>query len=317
MQDFTGTEDSRGDLPFSMYNAFCSTPYAGSAGAVVLNASEVPRAQRVRIAREIGAPATAFVSAIKSAEVEVQFFSTVMELPMCGHGTMCLVTSLVDAGLLPAPGTGRREITLSLPKGSATVAYHQTREGRVEVMLDVTPARYTSAELDLEELAGLLGARVSDVPDTMPILVASADFIHLCLPFHDLDAIGRLNPSFPELAAFCRRNGIETVATFTLDTIDPAADLHVRDFCPAVGVAESAAAGTTNAALAGYLMQVGLTPPVSPGCWTIRAEQGIEIGRPSQITTLIDAENGVINRIRVGGVASRVLSGHINPRNMV
>jgi len=301
MQDVTGTQRGTGDLPFAMYNAFCASPYAGSAGAVVLNAANVPRAQRERIAREIGAPATAFVSDISREEVAVQFFSTVMELPMCGHGTMCLVTSLVEAGLLPAPGPGkRREIALSLPKGAATVAYGLTAQGRVEVMLDVAPARYTVANLDLEELAGLLGARVSDIPDTLPVLVASADFIHLCLPFRDLDAIGRLNPNFPELAGFCRRNGLETVASFTLDTVDPDANLHVRDFCPAVGVAESAAAGTTNAALAGYLMHNALTPPETPGRWTIRAEQGIEIDRPSRITTLIDAENGVIGRIRAG-----------------
>ena len=79
-------------VPISIYDAFTAVPYSGSQAAIVLNALDISIQNRVLIAREIGAPATAFVSAINHNRIKVQFFSTVMELPMCGHGTVCLIT---------------------------------------------------------------------------------------------------------------------------------------------------------------------------------------------------------------------------------
>ena len=124
------------------------------------------------------------------------------------------------------------------------------------------------------------------------------DFTHLCLPMRDLKAMGDLSPDFETLSKFCISNGLETVAAFSTAVVDKSCDLHVRDFCPAVGVAESAAAGTTNAALSTYLFQKGLFKPCGDGNLQIKAEQGIELGRPSQVTTRIEEKNGDIKRLQ-------------------
>ena len=81
----------------------------------------------MRIAREIGVPATAFVNSVSGNRIDVQFFSTVMELSMCGHGTVCLITRLVELELLPCGETcGENDwqvAVLDLPKGAASVKY--------------------------------------------------------------------------------------------------------------------------------------------------------------------------------------------------
>jgi PhzF family phenazine biosynthesis protein len=105
---------------------------------------------------------------------------------------------------------------------------------------------------------------------------------------------------------------LETVATFSTEAIDQTCDVHVRDFCPAVGVAESAAAGTTNAALSTYLLQKGLVQPGEDGNLQVQAEQGIELGRPSRVTTRIKTQGGNIVRLQVGGVASLIIEGMLN-----
>jgi trans-2,3-dihydro-3-hydroxyanthranilate isomerase len=302
------------DLSFAMYDAFTDVPYSGSQSAVVLDASNISAENRAKIAQEIGAPATSFVDEVCGKRVKVQFFSAVMELPMCGHGTVCLITRLVENFLLPSNGNGWHEAILELPKGEAIVQYRHNSKGRTEVMLDVAPAKYTPANLDMGKLAQLLGVGASTIAQNLPPEIATGDFIHLCLPIRDRSAMESLQPDFSGLAAFCVANGLETIATFSTETLNPERNLHVRDFCPAVGVAESAAAGTTNAALAGYLLRNGQVFPNAEGVLTVQAEQGIKLGRPSHVTSHITTLEGKIERLQVGGVASRVIEGFLNTK---
>ncbi len=125
----------------------------------------------------------------------------------------------------------------------------------------------------------------------------------------------RVRPDFPGIVALCRDHGIETVALFTTETLDPASTLHVRDFCPAVGVAESAAAGTTNAALASYLVRHRIVSPDASARVEVRAEQGVEIGRASRIVSRAVIEDDAVTRLDVGGVATRTVEGllHLPP----
>lgn len=294
-----------------MYDSFAERPYCRSQAAVILEASAVPIDHRAVIAKEVGTPATAFVDAIEPDSIKVQFFSTVMELPMCGHGTVGLISHLVEGGLIQC-GDDARSMILNLPKGPARVEYCRNRNGRVEVMLDVAIAQFHAATLDIDELAKLLDVGRTDFSDAFPPEIARADFVHLCLPMRDLSAVGKMRPDFGGLAAFCIANGIDTVATFSTEAADPNRNLHVRDFCPATGVAESAAAGTTNAALAGYLFRNGLIQLDGGGGATVVAEQGVEMGRPSSVTTRITTSGGRITRLQVGGVATRVMTGAIN-----
>jgi PhzF family phenazine biosynthesis protein len=299
-------------VPFAMYDAFTEIPYSGSQAAIVLHASGISPTNRARIAREIGMPATAFVNTISGNRIDVQFFSTVMELPMCGHGTICLITRLVELGLLPCDGDGWQITILTLPKGEAKAEYRRTLENRIEVMLDVTVAQFAPTCFNLEELIQILGVGLSEISDKLPLEVATADFTHLCLPMRDLDAMGGLQPEFTALAKFCVSNGLSTVAAFSTEVVDGTCNLHVRDFCPAVGVDESAAAGTTNAALSVYLLRNGRVQPDDDGNVQVRAEQGIELGRPSNVTTRIKIKDEHITRLQVGGVASQIIEGVLN-----
>ena len=299
-------------VPISMYDAFTEVPYSGSQAAVVLSSSDISIPNRVRIAREVGLPATAFVDKIDQNNIKVQFFSKVMELRMCGHGTVCLITHLVAQKLLTCEGLGWNSALLELPNGRATVEYRQTKAGRVDVMLDVTPPTFCTPKFNLEQLVNILGVGLAEISTNLRPAIARGDFIHLCLPMRDLKAMGDLSPDFETLSKFCMSNGLETVAAFSTAVVDKSCDLHVRDFCPAVGVAESAAAGTTNAALSTYLFQKGLFKPCGDGKLQIKAEQGIELGRPSQVTTRIEEKNGNIKRLQVGGVASCIFEGRLN-----
>jgi PhzF family phenazine biosynthesis protein len=287
----------------ALYDAFSASAFGGSQAAVILDAAAIDAPTRQRIAREIGMPATAFVDALGKDWVQAQFISTVQELPMCGHGTLCLLTHLVESGLMQA----QADIQLRLPASVARVAVSETAALRWQVMLDITPPEFAAAPPRQDELLRLLGLGAEALAPQLPLETARGDFIHLVVPLAGLDAMRALRPDFAGMIAFCHAHGIETIAVFCLDTEDAAKQLHVRDFCPAVGVSESAAAGTTNAALTSYLLRHGLVAPA--GEIEVEAEQGLELGRPGSIHSRVTFEDGRIARLQVGGIATRVFQG--------
>ncbi len=298
-------------LPFALYDAFCESPFGGSQAAIVSDAADIDATTMARLVGELGLPAIAFVSRAEGRFVEASFRSTVMELPMCGHGTVALMTRMAELEVLDLDGSAPVEVGLRLPRSEACVTVSRRDDGRPVVMLAVRPPAFRRDDVDRERLAALLGIGANGFSTDLPMETAAADFVHLVVPMEDLGAMRAVAPDFEGLVAFCHDLGVETVALFSLEVEDPLSTLHVRDFCPAVGVAESAAAGTTNAALAAYLLRHRIVAADLSGKAAVRAEQGIEIGRASTILTRAQLEGEKIVRLEVGGVATRVLEGSL------
>lgn len=301
-----------GSVPFAFYDAFTDTPFGGSQAGVVSDAAGLDTAAMQRIAKEIGAPATGFVTASGEDWVEARFMSFVTELPMCGHGTLCLATRMVELGVLDWHGRASFEAALRLPTATATVQLSRRDDGRPLVMLDIRPPSFQDDSLDMAALTRLLGIGLDDLHPALRPETARGDFVHLVLPVAGLDAMRRIAPDFGGLTRYCIDNGIETVATFCLEVERPDNRLHVRDFCPAVGVAESAAAGTTNSALTSYLIRHGQATPDGDGQIALQAEQGHEIGRPSTIRSAVTMDGERIARLQVGGVATKLIDGQLH-----
>ncbi len=137
----------------AFYDAFSSTAFGGSQAVVILDAATIDREQRLRIAAELGMPATAFVDKFGADWIQVQFMSTVMELPMCGHGTLCLLTHLLESGLIE-PG---HDVELRLSRAKATVSTSRTDSGRFLVMLDIVPPGFEAAPPHRGNLLTCLG----------------------------------------------------------------------------------------------------------------------------------------------------------------
>lgn len=296
-------------LPFALYDSFSETVFGGSQAAVVSDAAGLDAETEQRIVGEMNLPAIGFVAASDAGGVTARFRSTVMELPMCGHGTVAMITRMVEEGVIGCGGARGVEIDLYLPSGRSSVSVRKREDGRPEILLEVRPPAFRPAVIEIERLAALLGIVREGFADDLPLEIAQGDFVHLVVPIRDLRTMRQVTPAFSGLAQFCRDHGIETVASFCSEVEHPESALHVRDFCPAVGVAESAAAGTTNAALTGYLIRHGILGADGDGRVVVRAEQGHEIGRPSVIQSIAEMDAGAIARFRVGGVATKLADG--------
>ena len=297
-------------FPFALYDAFSATAFGGSQAAVLIDAKQINTAERQRIAREIGMPATAFVDSHAEDWIEVQFMSTVMELPMCGHGTICLLTHMLELERISLARQSTRQVEIRLPKSNAKVSLSLRDDGRYQVMLDITPPRFEPPPPHTGALLKVLGLKADALAPELQLETARGDFVHLVVPLTGLDAMQLIQPDFNGMIEFCHAYGIETIAVFCTEVENAGNSIHVRDFCPAVGVSESAAAGTTNAALTSYLVRHELVS-TGPGVVTVNAEQGLELGRPGSIQSRVTLSNQEIARLQVGGVATRVLDGHV------
>jgi len=293
----------------ALYDAFTATAFGGSQAAIVTQASTLETSTRQRVARELGMPATAFVDDYAADWIEVQFMSTVMELPMCGHGTICLLTHMLDSGLIVLDGDAPRQLELRLPAATAVVSLSRRDDQRFLVMLDIAPPEFIPPP-PIDELFDLLALDVDALASDLPVETARGDFIHLLVPLTGLDAMRAIRPDFSAMTRYCRAYGIETIAFFCTEVENPHNQVHLRDFCPAVGVSESAAAGTTNAAVSSYLVRHRVLP-TDAEVVTCHAEQGIELGRPSSIQSRMTFAGAEITRLQVGGVATRVMDGHV------
>lgn len=293
----------------ALFDAFTGVTLGGSVAAMVDDADDLSGEQMQRIAREFGAPATCFITAASPHHVEVRFFSTMTEYPMCGHGTMGLMTWLVERKIVPCDNSQTTTVTLRTPAGSADVDLQRRDDGRVEVMLTLAQAPFEVAPIDVAELAGPLGVKVEQFAAAPPVELSRSDFVHLLVPISDLTAMRAVTPDFGALTKLCRTHGIGTIALLTTETEHPASTIHCREFAPALGTPEAPASGTTNRVLACYLVRHGLVEPVVDGKFTVVAEQGYEMGRPSEIRTELTLENGAVTNIRVGGVATKSMQG--------
>jgi trans-2,3-dihydro-3-hydroxyanthranilate isomerase len=128
----------------------------------------------------------------------------------------------------------------------------------------------------------------------------------LFAPLRNADALARARVDSTSWRALM--DGVHASGVYMFCPVGPAGSRRIRArlFAPDHGIAENPATGSAAAALPADLVpRHRLADGLHP--WTI--EQGIEIGRPSEIAIEITAANGSATTVRVGGSAVIVAEG--------
>jgi len=302
-------DDEMASYDITFYNAFSETSLGGNTVAIILDAGGIEARQMASIAKKLNAPATAFVTGLDETSVDVRFFSVSHEYPMCGFGIIGLITSLVDQTTFNLDNEQPLQWELRTPTSTVAVTSTRRADGEVVVMTTLPPAQLETRSPNLQALAGALGIEVSGFDEVLPIQAAHSDFVNLLVPVKDKSVMQTMSANMETIKELCSDLGIDTIVVFTADTEEPNRTVHCREFCPAIGIPESAATGTTNRALACYLVNNGQVELNSDERCTVVAEQGYEMGRPSLITTEVMARDGEITTLRVGGTATKLIQG--------
>jgi trans-2,3-dihydro-3-hydroxyanthranilate isomerase len=155
---------------------------------------------------------------------------------------------------------------------------------------------------DAARVAAALGLTEEDIRATgLPVQEVSCGVPFVFVPLATRAAVDRARPD-------ARLLDFEAYV-FTLDR-DGGADSAVtysRMFAPEFGIVEDPATGGASGPLGSYLLHHSLVTPEEAR--SLVNLQGVKLGRPSWIHISVEAANGDITRVRVGGTSVFVAEG--------
>lgn len=291
-------------LDVRLYDSFAAAPHGGNVAGVVYSPRDLDASTMQRLAAELGAPTTGFVVDLGGGDFGARFFSAKAEMQMCGHVTIGIFASLFDDGRI-TEGSFR----LSTGAGALPIVVGRVENGARVITRQPLP-RFDLFDVPPAVVGPLLGLLPGEIVRTGS---AGTGLRHLFVQVAGTERLARLSVADDDLRKLCKDVGIDTVGVFALgDGSTIRAHVRVRDLCHGVGDPEEAASGTTNGALASLLWREGLLlHGAGGGQVVVVAEQGIEMGRPSEVTTRLLVTRGAIEAVEVGGSASRRLDGHL------
>lgn len=289
---------------FHIVDVFTSTAFGGNQLAVVPEASGLTAEGMQKIAREFNFSESTFVlpPANPRNTRQVRIFTPRRELPFAGHpnvGTACalVMRGHVGAGdshsLIFEEGIGL--VTVDVKRQSGVFHGTMTMSGNIEQPAGVPSNRDLAAVLSLAERD-----------------VKRAFFAGVGLPFCFVQLASREAVDRAEIESGAWTKHLSTAWSPHLFFFsgDPqnGAELYGRMCGPAMGVAEDPATGSACAALVGAL---AAKPEFTGDTFRLSLQQGVAMGRPSNLEASAQKSNGAVTSISVGGGTAYVASGEI------
>ena len=292
------------ELEFETADVFTERRYAGNPLGLVFGAGALESETLQAIARELSLPETVFVlpAEAEGADVRLRIFTPAVELPFAGHPS-------VGAAVMLARRMGHAGETLVLEEPAGLVPARLTRDSGgqpVAAEIEAPLPLAIGATLDRAAIAACaaLPEEAIHVNGHPPLLagcgaafaiaeVVDAEFLAAALP--DVAAMARYLPGLP----------VPPVGLL-LHTPLGIGRRRARMFAPLSGILEDPATGAANVALAGLLLHLA-----GGSALLLEVEQGIEMGRPSQIHLAARREPDGAIRVRAGGGVVPVSRGFL------
>jgi trans-2,3-dihydro-3-hydroxyanthranilate isomerase len=283
------------------YDVFTSRRFGGNQLAVFPRAAGLAAATMQQIAREIGFAETTFVTGAERPDTDrrMRIFTPGSELPMAGHPVVGSTFALTREGAI---ADGRPDWVFGLNIGPTPVSLEWS-ESRLEfVWMTQRPPEFGPTFDDPGRIAAALGLGEDDIRATgLPVQQVSCGVPYVLVPLATREAVDRAVPDarvldFEAYIFTTERAGASDSAV-----------TYSRMFAPQLGIIEDPATGSASGPLGSYLVRHSLVPP--DRARSILNLQGVKLGRPSWIHISLDASEGDISRVRVGGTAVFVAEG--------
>lgn len=272
-------------MRYFLIDAFAEEPFSGNPAAVCVLDSAISEATMVALAGEFALSETAFV-AREDGAWRLRWFSPVMEIPLCGHGTLATARALRELGL-----AAEGEVRFRTRSGELVARF----EG--EYIELVFPARVAAAAPLPAGVSSALGLR------ERPLWTGVNAGRNWLIDLGSADAVRTLAPDRPAVMALGSElhgiivtgRGDARPAGTTRD--DGVVAISSRFFAPEAGVFEDPVTGSAHCALAPYWAPI-------LGTGRFLAYQASKRGGLLRIT--LDGD-----RVRMGGRSAIVAEGTI------
>jgi trans-2,3-dihydro-3-hydroxyanthranilate isomerase len=291
---------------FVTADVFTATKGAGNPLAVVLDGVGLTDAQMQMIAREFNISETTFVFPPKAPDraASVRIFTPARELPFAGHPMIGTAVVLAQRHKMQT-GAPLSRMVLEVPAGLVQIEVTDDPSGVTSATCAIPKLPVThSPSPTVEQVAAALSLSPSDFDATeRPIQTWDAGYAVVFATLTSKDAVSRAKvdlSKWPSTTEFGRPTSIYPYA------VTGSSRFYARMFAPTMGIPEDPATGGAAAALAGHLRACA---QLGDGVRQSIIDQGVDMGRPSQITLEIEVAHGQLKRVRIGGAAVEFLTG--------
>jgi trans-2,3-dihydro-3-hydroxyanthranilate isomerase len=283
-------------------DVFTNKAYAGNPLAVVTDGDGISAQRMQAVAREMNLSETVFIQRPSNnrALARLRIFTTSSELPLAGHPVIGTWFLLAELGVVPA-AEGSVHVLQQTGAGilPVEIEFHDGRPQRVT--MTQKPAQFRRAPCSAAPLAKALGLRASDIDSALPIEVVSTGIFNMMVPIVSRAALARIRMDTRALYSLLAKSGVMAYC-FNLTGGGKA---QTRGLLP-WGVQEDPATGSAAGSLGAYLVRYG---KLALG-QQLTIQQGIEMGRPSEINVSITEEKRHLVP-KVSGSAVRIMEGTI------
>jgi len=289
---------------FYIVDVFSSTPFGGNQLAVLPDAAAISTEGMQKIAREFNFGETAFVLPQNDPNTyRVRIFSPRTELDFAGHpsvGTACALVMKEPVRLSDPLRLVLEEnvgpVAVDVAKRNGGFHGTLTLSGKIEAPTGAPSAADLAAVLSIEpaEVSQVFFAGVG-----VPLCFAQLE---------SNEAVDRATLNRSAWAAALSRAWSPHIFFFA-GQLQDGGKLYARMWAPALGVDEDAATGSACAALVGVMAS---KPDFGGTAYRLSIEQGVSIGRRSEIEAEARKSDGVVTSVSVGGATAYVASGEID-----
>jgi trans-2,3-dihydro-3-hydroxyanthranilate isomerase len=287
---------------FYTLDVFTTNRFEGNPLAVITDGDGLSNHTMLAIAREMNLSETVFVQKPTDdrALARLRIFTTKGELKLAGHPVVGTWFLLAELGVVPAQEGG---VHIMQETGAGVLPVEiRFKDGRPQrVIMTQIPAAFRPIKINKKQLASALGVSISDFHSQLEPQYVSTGISNLMVPFRNRAALGRIEMNIAELRRLQAKNGTMAYC-FALNGSHKA---FTRGMVP-WELYEDPATGSAAGSLGAYLVQHGKLAPAQ----TFYIQQGVEMGRPSQIEVEV-SQTGKKLVPRVSGAAVKVFEGTI------
>lgn len=280
-----------------MLNAFTKNTKGGNPAGVVLDTKDLTTKEMQAIANKLNFSETAFVLPSVNSDYEIRYFTPNEEVAICGHATIATFSLLAQMKEINS-----RIYTIKTKAGMLNVKIDENKmiylQQNLPDFLTTLPCKEITESLNLDE---------EQLIPEMPIQIVSTGLHDIIIPVRKLSDLLKIIPDMKKIAEISKKHNVTGYHVFTLETLHNST-AHCRNFAPLFDVPEESATGTSNAALACYLIKQNKEFKKHS---TFTFEQGYVMNKPSEIVVNISTNFNNITDVYVGGFASNFQEKYI------
>jgi len=306
-------------VSFVTCDVFTDRPFTGNPLLVVPDARGLTAAEMQAIAREINYSESTFVlpPTDPACSYLQRTFVPVKEIPYAGHPTIGTAFVMAALGKIAAGAAdGPLPITIEVGFGPLRLELLK-KDGRVSRvrMEQGKPAwREPVAGDNVKgQIAAALGVPFEALHPTLPPQAVGTGNTFLLVPLASGTAVSAALADTRMLNHVEKELGILGLFFFAFDESSGLIRVRARMFAPGAGVPEDPATGSAAGPLGVYLALHGAVPGgVADGRGRFTIDQGVEMGRASELDVTVLVENGLPVGVRVEGSAVLMMRGEVD-----